>query len=890
MKKNISVIILLIVFLQTQAQDYLITFGGSGAAISVGTVKVDNLTSGISVILNGDDILHLIPFVGIKTQVTNDRNLRIYPNPMSDQCMLSFVAPDQGTATISIFDVSGKTIVQTDKQTIAGSNTFCISGIRQGLYFVTIMGRNYNYSSKLLSQSYIGSNPRIEFVSSDAVPKQNPFKNGETTVEMEYTIGDILLSGIYRTIVTDVPTSSKKVTFSFVECTDTDNNNYSTVRIGSQTWMAENLNVGAQINGNQQQTNNGIAEKYAYNDNSANCDIYGGLYQWDEIMQYNTNNGAKGLCPNGWHIPTDDEFNTLSDYLGGEDVAGGKLKETTLTHWLAPNTGATNSSGFTALPGGNLSNTAIFQNLNDSAYFWSSSVFSSSGAWARYLGSDNSELGRNSLAINKGFSVRCIHDYTPEINILTGDVSKTWKLLRDVSTGDYPLQVGPIDHSTIWWAMGYYNNELANRPCMLNDEWTFVYDGSLDFDAKGDFWAEGGIFDPANYCESTENMIGITGEDCSPWGSGNHMFRLESGSSSKLTSLGKGAYIGFYKTATDMEVQNLTPMVQDSVTYNVIKLKEGVVDTLIVEIEYKFQITSSAPEGYWRYVLVHYDNPADEPPIPGNLPVADFTFQINGLSITCNNTSTGADSYFWDFGDGQTSTEINPIHTYTNGSIYNVQLVATNQTGNDTLTEMAFISNSVLTDALLQGAPWRVRAEEQSVFVGSGLGKSDWWSLPKSFLTGGGYGSDDWSCMPDDEFTFTSGGIFTYNTSGSARNDGYFGGSNGCITDAQIAASGNGTAFGSATHSYSFTPATATERPIITLINGTGHAAFLGFYKGYYGGENVDPYQLPNGGYSNNKYEVMGYASDGTKEYLFVSVDITYYHEGTAAWSVILER
>jgi hypothetical protein len=184
-----------------------------------------------------------------------------------------------------------------------------------------------------------------------------------------------------------------------------------------------------------------------------------------------------------------------------------------------------------------------------------------------------------------------------------------------------------------------------------------------------------------------------------------------------------------------------------------------------------------------------------------------------------------------------------------------------------------------------------VKVEEKTVFVGSGMGMSNWWSLPKSFLIGGGSVTDDWSCMPDDEFTFSAGGGFFYETSGSARNDGYMGTPNACWSDALIAASGNGAAFGScATHTYSFTPATTVSRPMITLVNGSGFAAFLGFYKGYYGGENTNNAFLPNGGFVTNKYEIMGYSNSGTKEHLFVTVDISPAHDGSAAWSVILER
>ncbi len=210
-----------------------------------------------------------------------------------------------------------------------------------------------------------------------------------------------------------------------------------------------------------------------------------------------------------------------------------------------------------------------------------------------------------------------VSDPNAELTKLVGETSKTWKLLRDVSTGDYPLEVGPINHSTIWWAVGLNNNELELRPCMFNDEWTFGRDGSLVFNTNGDFWREGGIFTPANICDSTDNMVNTLGEDCSPWGSGTHQFELVNGIEPKLKAFGNGAFVGFFKSATEYEVTKLNPMVQDSVVYDVIKLTDGAVDTLIIQANYKFELPDPDPSGYWRYVLVHYDNPDDEPPLPG---------------------------------------------------------------------------------------------------------------------------------------------------------------------------------------------------------------------------------------------------------------------------------
>ena len=177
--------------------------------------------------------------------------------------------------------------------------------------------------------------------------------------------------------------------------TDTrDGKTYNTVLIDTQCWFAQNLNIGTKVLGSANQTNNSIIEKYCYNDDENYCNTYGGLYQWDEAMQYSTTPGVKGICPTGWHLPTDVEWTTLTTFLGGEDVAGGKLKEAGTTHWNSPNTGAINSSGFTALPGGIWTSNGCLGYPTLYAFFWSSSQYDATYAWGRYLGFNYEAMGR----------------------------------------------------------------------------------------------------------------------------------------------------------------------------------------------------------------------------------------------------------------------------------------------------------------------------------------------------------------------------------------------------------------------------------------------------------------------------------------------------------------
>lgn len=186
---------------------------------------------------------------------------------------------------------------------------------------------------------------------------------------------------------------------------------YTTVIIGTQCWMAQNLNIGTRIDGTSNQTDNSTIEKYCYADNTLNCATYGGLYQWNEMMQYSTTPGIQGICPTGWHLPTDAEWTTLTTYLGGESVAGGKMKETGTTHWASPNTGATNTIGFTALPGGNRHSSGAFNSISYQAHWWSSTEYSiTTSVWYRTLTYVNTNVSRASLHKDYGCSVRCLKD------------------------------------------------------------------------------------------------------------------------------------------------------------------------------------------------------------------------------------------------------------------------------------------------------------------------------------------------------------------------------------------------------------------------------------------------------------------------------------------------
>jgi uncharacterized protein (TIGR02145 family) len=405
---------------QVHAQDYMISFAGTGDTTVVSNVKVYNLTSGDSVTLKGGDILHLAPFVGIGKLDRNNETMQLYPNPMDGQAFLTFFAPENGDALIRIVDLSGKTVYQFNKLLSPGTHSFRVTGVRQGMYLLKITGKNYNYSTKLVSMNYQNSNAGIEYTSSIKNTKENHLKNGEAIIDMNFTGVDRLLfmstTGKYSTVVTDVPTSSKTISFNFAACNDADNNNYAIVTIGTQVWMFENLKTTKFNDGTfipEVTAPSAWAELTTpgycwYNNDISNKHAYGALYNGFAV------NTAK-LAPVGWHVPSDAEWKTLTEYLGGMDIAGGKLKDAGPIEWLSPNGGATNETGFTALPGGQREiEDGMFYDIGMAGAWWSATAndYPFIG-WMRGVNYLDGALDRDDEYGAAGFSVRCLRDFVP---------------------------------------------------------------------------------------------------------------------------------------------------------------------------------------------------------------------------------------------------------------------------------------------------------------------------------------------------------------------------------------------------------------------------------------------------------------------------------------------
>lgn len=198
--------------------------------------------------------------------------------------------------------------------------------------------------------------------------------------------------------------------YSLETVTDIEGNQYRIIKIYNQTWFAENLktttfNDGTPINYGADSvvwssTDSALYCWYSNNPRQYK-DVYGALYNWHAVK-------SEKLCPKGWKVPDEENWQWLVDSLKGENVAGGKMKHSGTLYWTATNTGATNSSGFRALPGGYRNIISEYKNLNDYGFWWSASNQGDSSAWYHCLYYYSAKIYRNHTKHNMGFSVRCV--------------------------------------------------------------------------------------------------------------------------------------------------------------------------------------------------------------------------------------------------------------------------------------------------------------------------------------------------------------------------------------------------------------------------------------------------------------------------------------------------
>jgi len=418
--------------------DLTFTAVDNAAYIRLDSIKVMNRTQGDSVklywpdttltyqITSGDLLLYVgyamyYP-VGIGPIGKKEKQFQLfqsYPNPVRDQSVISLCLPSKGTVYILVADVRGRVAVNLDRELDKGTHSFTFHTGDERIYFLTARWNGITQSIKILTEGSTGGKTcKLEYIGPD---HENP------SLKQSLNKADLV---VQESGILDTPENDTAYTFQFATnipspgtpTVEYEGQVYNTIQIFSQCWLKENLNVGDMINGNQNQSNNGIIEKYCYNNDPNNCNIYGGLYQWNEMMQYTTQQGARGICPPGWHLPTDEEWKVLegavdSQYGIGNNTwddwgyrgydAGTNLKTT--SGWYANGNGA-DLFGFSGLPGGYRLDNGYFSNVGSYGGWWTSTEDDFDDAWDRILYCNHPGVSRYDGYEEIGFSVRCLRD------------------------------------------------------------------------------------------------------------------------------------------------------------------------------------------------------------------------------------------------------------------------------------------------------------------------------------------------------------------------------------------------------------------------------------------------------------------------------------------------
>lgn len=522
-----------------KAQDYLISFIGSGSATEVTSVKVENLTRGTSLTMSGTNILHLLNSItGISEVIRNDESeIRFSPNPMSEYTKMQFYLPEDGEVNIALYDITGKCLYQSSDHLSKGRQVYNIQGVEDGLHVITIRSKSYSATGRFLGNDRNSGRVKIEYESTIATQfedntteKMDPTystKGLNEEVLMQYNSGDRLrftaTSGNYLTVLTEILTESKLLTFDFFPCTDDDGKNYPVVTIGTQIWMAENLAYLPSVSPSSIGSN---TEKHYYvygyqgtdvNEAKAtiNYSTYGVLYNWPAAMNgqasSSTNpSGVKGVCPSGWHLPSHAEWQKLVDYLAdngfgfegsGDDIAKALAANTHWNYFSQQGTpgndlSTNNSTGFSGFPSGARGSDGEFYMITEYAPWWASETYINNptygGMWR--LVEYATVLYKIQNPMENGQGVRCIKDQSKIEQAFPGIEGELTKVLFDEDTikcklvdslyifqGDIvftrdqinPMKGASISNMSRWWPDGivYYSidNNMPQRTIDLID-------------------------------------------------------------------------------------------------------------------------------------------------------------------------------------------------------------------------------------------------------------------------------------------------------------------------------------------------------------------------------------------------------------------------------------
>ncbi len=380
-----------------------------------------------------------------------------YPNPFNPKTRIEITLPKMSNVKVEVFNITGQRVGSTiEKYYDAGIHAVELemNGLSNGVYFVRFsIDDNYTAIRKVML--LYGSN-HLNTTSNSLI---TPVGKVNSSVELDSIVvtGTILPTQVFTSlpqlIGNTVDVGNLTVNLFGERCpglptVEYEGKIYNTVLIRNQCWLKENLNIGVMINSTNsgfQQTNNGIIEKYCYNNNAANCNTYGGLYEWPEAMQYLTTPGARGICPEGWNIPTYTELQILASAVGNN---GNALKA------IGQGTGSgmgTNTSGFSALLSGTRNYNGNLGYLGYYTNFWSSTEYNAANASNLSLDYSYSIINFGYSYKEYGFSVRCLKDFeqqpsaptlsSPANNATNISIPATLRWNASSGAASYTLQV-----------------------------------------------------------------------------------------------------------------------------------------------------------------------------------------------------------------------------------------------------------------------------------------------------------------------------------------------------------------------------------------------------------------------------------------------------------------
>lgn len=429
---------------QNLTVDITFTATLDGSYVQLDSVKAINKSTGertvvygpdTSMILNitsgGGDLLLYVGYItvnssGVQPYLENENYFWLsehYPNPVKEQTFFSLNAPENGHVSFTLTKIDGQVLLKKDQQIGKGKNSFRLIPGGKGTYFLSAQ---WNGISRVLKVVSVTANSYNQ-CSLDYFGTQNTDMSHKSH-SAYLNKGNMLESGILDTTLV-----SKTINFEFaanipcpgVPTVNYEGQDYATVQIRSQCWMKENLNAGVMIPGTQLMNDPYVLEKYCYADSEDSCTKYGGLYSWNEIMQLSTQQGARGICPPGWHIPTDGEWKVLEQAVDSQYGIGDEEWEIPLwyhgfdagmnlrsgQYWYNPGNGP-DAFGFTALPGGYRSNpSGTFFSITTHACFWTSTAGGFNDGIPHFIEYNDPRINNSLYNKRSGLSLRCIKNY-----------------------------------------------------------------------------------------------------------------------------------------------------------------------------------------------------------------------------------------------------------------------------------------------------------------------------------------------------------------------------------------------------------------------------------------------------------------------------------------------